>query len=257
MEQPLKVKLTESDIRKMVKGVFFHLNESFDNIFTMSDEMKTSPLMEGYYMTYDPKDVAKFLKKRYGKYAFVETYKNENNIVLFRIGVYNDIDSKNVVDKDMNLCGYYPSKIQVSHDKSTQFITYEPRHQNKINELVRNEKYIYHLTPTTKVEKILKNGLSPKTNNKKFQYPDRVYFFLHQPTKTICLNLIKQFHREEMESFKNGKIKTVYNGTYTLLKIDTKKIQNIDFSYDPNAFDAIWTYQNIQPDAIEKIIEIR
>ena len=88
----------------------------------------------------------------------------------------------------------------------------------------------------------MKNGLTPKTNNKKFSYPDRIYFFLREPDTEDCLWLMKQFYKSEIESFKNGRIKRVYNGTYTLLKIDTELVKNVDFSYDPNTYESIYTY---------------
>ena len=54
---------------------------------------------------------------------------------------------------------------------------------------------------------------------------------------------------------KNKKVKQ-YFGTYTLLAIDTEQIKNVDFAYDPNAFECIYTYDNIPPSAIEIVEEI-
>ncbi len=252
MAQPLKIKLTENDIEKMVNSVIFHLNESLTNPFSLPDELKSNPLMEGYYATYPVDKVEKYLKKRYGKYAYIDCFENDNEVNVFRIGIYNDKENESVVDKDMALCGYFPSTKNVTNDGKMLYIFYEPRHQNKINELVQDEEYIYHLTKTSKVDKILKNGLTPRTDNKKFKYPDRVYFFLHEPYMDDCLCLMQQFHAEEA---KNKKIMP-YNGTYILLAIDTEEIKDVNFSYDPNAFDCIYTYDNIPPSAIEIVCEI-
>ena len=258
MAQPLKKNrsFSEKDIERLTNSIMFHLKESLLNPFTMSKELKESPLMEGVFSTYEPEKVKRYLEKRYGKYAFVETFENDNNVTIFRIGVYNDEENKHVVDSDMALCGYFPSETKVSKDGTTLYIYYEPRHQNKVNELVQDEEYIYHLTHTNKVNKILKNGLVPKTNNKKFLYPDRIYCFLHEPDVDDCLILMKQFYNEELKKAKQKNI-TVYNGTYTLLKIDTELVKNIDFSYDPNAIDCVYTYDNIPPQAItiERVIE--
>ena len=111
----------------MVHSVLFHLKESFDNPFSLPEKLKNKILMEGIFSTYEPSKVEKYLKKRYGKYAYVERFNNENGIEVFRIGVYNDEENKNVVNKDMALCGYFPSIEDCSYDGSTLYITYEPK----------------------------------------------------------------------------------------------------------------------------------
>ena len=250
MAQPLKYELTDKEIQKMVKGVLFHLKESFDNPLTMPEKFRNSPLMEGYFETYPSEKVEKYLKKRYGKYAYIDRFENDNGVWVFRIGIYNDEEGIKVVDKDMALCGYFPSMKEIKGEMIYMF--YEPRHQDKINDLVQDEEYIYHLTRTVRVEKILKNGLSPKTHNKKFTYPDRIYFFLHEPNKEECLLLMKQFYVEEAKT----PDKKIYDGPYTLLAIDTEKVKECNFSYDPNAFECIYTYDNVPPTAIEVVCEI-
>ena len=251
MAQPLKYKLTEEDLKKMTNSILFHLKETFDNPLTMPEEIKNSPLMEGYFKTYPPEKVEKYLKERYGKYAYVDRYENDNGVEVFRIGIYNDEDGIKVVDKDMSLCGYFPSMKEIKGEMIYMF--YEPRHQNKVNELVNDEEYIYHLTPSNKVGKILQNGLCPKTNNKKFNYPGRIYFFLHEPEKDDCLLLMKQFYLEDVKN----QNKVAYKGPYTLLRIDTEQIKGVNFSYDPNAYECIYTYDNISPEAIEVVCEFK
>ena len=74
MAQPLKYELTEEDLKKMTNSIIFHLKESFDNPLSMPKELKNNPLMEGYFETYPSEKVEKYLKKRYGKYAYVDRY---------------------------------------------------------------------------------------------------------------------------------------------------------------------------------------
>lgn len=125
-KQPLKVKLTENDIKKMVYGLLFNLKESFDNPFTMPESLRNNPLMEGIFTTYSTEDVEKYLTKRYGNSAFVDRYVTENGVELFRIGVHNDEDSKSVVNKDMALCGYFLSMERVTSNGTTLYLFYEP-----------------------------------------------------------------------------------------------------------------------------------
>lgn len=236
-KSPLKYKLTEEDIEKMVRGILFHLKESFDNPFTNNHN-----LTEGIFSTYKPEKVEKYLKKRYGEYAFVERYTNENKVEIFRIGFYNDEDGEKIVNKDMSLCGYFPSYIWITEDGTIKYITYEPQHQKSVKGLIENRRYIYHLTPENKIQKI---GLVPKTNNKKFKYPSRIYFFLNKPTKYTCIDLITQF---------SDATENEYWGKYNLLEIDTRKVGDADFFFDPNAKQCVYTYDNIPPESL-KIID--
>ena len=170
MAQPLKYELTDEDLKKMVNGVLFHLKESFDNPFTMSEDVRNRMLSEGLIMTYPAEKVEKYLKKRYGKYAFVERYENSNKIEIFRIGFYNDEDSKSVVNNDMALCGYFSSHTDITPDGSTMYVTYEPKYQDNTIDKVQNEGHIYHLTKTSKIKKILQTGLTPKANGSDTSY---------------------------------------------------------------------------------------
>lgn len=255
MKQPLKKKLTKNDIEKIINSVSSHIKESINNPFTMPDFLRNNILMEGYFMTYPTDKIVKYLSKRYGDYASIHVFENENNVEVFLISFYNDEDSEKIITKDMALCGYFPSISHLSDDGKLKYIQFEPRYQNKINELVQDEEYIYHLTPTNKVRKIFKNGLTPKTNNKLFKYPDRIYFFLHEPDKDDCLDLIEQFYKEELKKAKLDKNYTPYTDSYTLLAIDTEQIKNCNFFYDPNLWDAIYTKDNIPSSAIEIVDE--
>ena len=173
---PLKQKIfTEEEIERFKKSLPGHERDGFWNIFSIPSSLKENVLMEGYYMTYPPEDVKKFLKKRYGEYAIVETYEAENGVIIFRICVYNDEDSKRIVDKDMSLCGYYPSFMEVIGN-STQYIIYEPRNQKAVNRVVKSKGFIYHITKTSLYGKIQKIGLCPRTGNKRFNYPERVHY---------------------------------------------------------------------------------
>ena len=64
---------------------------------------------------------------------------------------------------------------------------------------------------------------------------------------------MKQFYLEDIKK----RNKAAYRGSYTLLRIDTEKIKGIDFSYDPNAFECIYTYDNISPEALEVVCEFK
>ena len=257
---PKRVLLTNEQFKRLISevcggnGDLIMPVHSTSNIFSTFDTIPYTTLMEGIFRTYEPEKIIKYLKKRYGDAAIVQIVYGDNDEKLFMIRT-GDIDlNQEIIDRDMALCGYFPSFVEKNNGQRT--IQYEPRHQNKVNDAVQDEEYIYHLTQTNKVNKILNIGLTPKANNKKFVYPDRVYFFLHEPETDDCLCLMEQFYNEEMRKFRRGETDKVYGGTYTLLRVDTEKLKGTDFSYDPNAQESVYTYDNIPPDAIEVDREI-
>ena len=252
--------ITNEEIKKLVKESLSKKiiipKESVNNIFSLYENKKENILMEGIFKTYPPEKVLKYLKKRYGDAAIINIFDGDNDEKVFVIKT-GDIDyNQDIIDKDMFLCGYFPSFVEKNNGERT--IQYEPRYENVINNIVEDEEFIYHLTPTNKVKKILQIGLTPKTNNKKFVYPDRIYFFLYEPCKEDCLFLMQQFYEETFKSYKMGISKEVtYNGSYTLLAIDTEKItEKCNFFYDPNAENCVYTYDNVPPEAIEIVQEI-
>ena len=247
---PSIVKLIKESIGKTI----LLPKQSFNNIFTLSEEVRDNKLMEGCFETYPVDKILKFLQQRYKDAAHVQLVYDDNHVKQIFMIKTGDIDyNQKIIDKDLALCGYFPSFV--NKENGARIIQYEPLHdpinQKPINKVVYNEKYIYHLTQTNKIKKIFSIGLTPKSCNKKFVYPNRIYFFLHKPSKENCLSLMQQFYTEQLISKK-----TPYLGTYTLLKIDVQKIGNVNFSYDPNGEQCVFTYENIPPSAISIVSEI-
>ena len=215
---------------------------SFNNPFTMSESLRNNVLMEGYFMTYPMDKVKKYLEKRYGDGAEVDIVKGDNNELVFLIRTADSDFNQEIIDKDLSLCGYYPSFVEKK--SGIRDIQYEPRHQKPVNKIVYNKKYLYHLTTKSHLPKIMEIGLCPKTNNKKFKYPDRIYFFLQKPSIKEINDIIEQFEPYE----KN------INDKHVLLQIDVKDL-NIDFFFDPNAEKAVYTKDNIPSNNIQVIEE--
>lgn len=253
------VLVTSEEIKDLIKESLTKRiiipRDFFGNIFAIDEDTQKNPLMEGIFSTYNPEKIIGYLKKRYGDAAIIKITDSCNGEKIFLIKT-GDVDyNQNIIDKDMRLCGYFPSKVDRKNNQ--RVIQYEPLHQNVVNNKVQEKEYIFHITPTIKVDKILKNGLTPKTCNKRFVYPDRIYFFLEEYYYEEWVYILKEFYDEELKSFKIGiKKEKPYNGTYTVLAIDTEKIKDIDFFYDPNAENCVYTYDNISPDAIEIVCEI-
>ena len=104
------------------------------DIFYFKGDVTKNPLMEGILHTYKPEQVIKFLEKRYGDAAFVNIVEGENGEKVFIIRTGDIDENQKIIDRDMFLCGYFPSIVD-KHDNMRD-ITYEPRHQNKVNDIV-------------------------------------------------------------------------------------------------------------------------
>jgi len=232
--------ITNEQLKTIIdeKGNRLHRSHSIENIFEAPEKMKKSSLFEAYFATYPIDTVIKYLKKRY-KNSF-DIWKNEesNGEDVLYIRIPDDDENQKLIDEDMSLCGYYPSYTDKKED-NTRIITYEKRHQKTINNIVQEKGTIYHFTRRDKLKKIEKIGLCPKTNNKMFNYPERIYFFLEAPSYEDSRFFIKQLARYTED----------HSLDYVLLEVDIEDF-DIDFFYDPNLQDAVYTKENIPPERI-------
>ena len=94
--------------------------------------------------------------------------------------------------------------------------------------------HVYHL------DKILKQGITPRNNGRIASHPERVYLFIDYPHNW----------REIADNFRE----TNKEEEYVLLKIDKSKINGaVKFYYDSNIMldnPAVYTYEPIPPSAI-------
>lgn len=118
---------------------------------------------------------------------------------------------------------------------------------------IKNElsHYLYHITDATTAKKILKNGFYPKNKNiKGFKYPDRVHFFLKKNINLAILYAITA--KKSAKTYTNNGLEMEL--VYTILKVDTSKIPNVqfyrDFDFDSAGKEAIFCYSYIPPTAI-------
>lgn len=170
---------------------------------------------------------------------------------------------KNDVLKEITLsleksCGWFLARKIPNNLPGIDGWQFEKKIENDATSDVSNKQFIYHLAPTSRVQKILHVGLVPrrttwdiykldeehtfldnKGNHYGWKTIDRVYAFLEKPTPDFI----------KYNSFSRGK--DVFTDTYTLLRIDISKLQNnTKFSYDVRSKNAVYTMNNILPSAI-------
>lgn len=171
--------------------------------------------------------------------------KDNNSLSIFLNFTYKEINES--IINLMNNMGWFPSYITIYKDNLKRGFKYDEKllnnsnikiiFESKFDEKVE-DKYdkLYHVTVSNKVNKIKKVGLSPKSNHRLSNHPDRVYLTV-DPNKILIsfLNLDKLY----------GK-----NVEYEILEIDNSGSDNIELYYDPNFDDGFYTYDNIHPDKI-------
>lgn len=167
-------------------------------------------------------------------------------------------DNISIIDSAMKCFGYYRSMQlpllginKYRNMKDWIIIQYEQRIQEFINDKIKEERCLYHISPSIYEEKILKQGLVPKSKNDKFDYPDRIYLILDSSLNDIQGDLINIANM----LYANRKDKSIKD--YTIYKIDCSHLINTNFSIDYNfAPFAVFTADNIPPYAIEIMYKI-
>lgn len=162
------------------------------------------------------------------------------------------------VNKFMDKFGYYPSTvlnyggtyengIKRAIGNPNIRIVYEAKYDK---EIILTKPYLYHFTPDIAWTKIKNIGLTPKTHSKIANHPGRIYVLED-------IHNLNDFSVEVEDIgfmlWNNSKTKDRVKEVY-LLRIDVSKLpKDIKFFKDPNFMvgDAVWTYRNIPPNAIE------
>ena len=155
------------------------------------------------------------------------------------------------------------SGIYSKQKKSKHFyIKFESKFQLS-DIIISNE--LYHIAPLSMKEKILKNGLVPKSktylDGTKLNHSDRVYLF-NGYDENIILSYLKHSNKVSYKYSDFFKILAM-NKSFALFKIDRSIIDdlilfrdNIFKTLDKNKPTAIYTYNNIKPEAIQFVKEI-
>ena len=223
---------------------------SFDNPISI---ILQDTLNEGLIHTYPFEKTVEYIKKYFqlnNQQIDIEQGMNGSKVIVVYVPVINN--NVEEINKAFNLCGYflsYPKEDVLKTQKGKWVILqYEPKHSEKITSFVRwSEKILYHITPLNKKNKIKKNGITPKTNNNIFNYPDRIYLMSGKCNKydifTFCKTLMKT--------------KDINSKGCCLITINVELIpDNVDFFFDPYFENAFFTKENVPPSAIEGIEEV-
>lgn len=186
--------------------------------------------------------------------------------IYFTKGIRNNIELLNRIIKVCQTCGwffthflYYKRNTETANidtivtkniDYNDEWLMKQPIYiffRAKFNVEYKEKSIpdiVFHIAPVRVLDKIRKQGLTPRANGRQEIHPERVYCYLDKPDDW----------REIAAAFKESN----KNEPYALLAIDRRKINpQIKFYYDSNTYfkypTAIYTNEPIPPYAIEVI----
>lgn len=178
---------------------------------------------------------------------------------IYNPTIYNNDMLLYILSLNSNILGYYPSYIWVTnkmgeigfkYDKkyiNNKYLKIKVRFEAKYEDgLYTNDltvpEYAYHLSPMNKKDKILNDGLYPKTRKRKSEHPERIYFFYDIENTNELLNSLKR-----NDTMNNIDI------NYILCKV--KIPTDIIIHSDPNYEGGFFIYDFILPKNIEILME--
>ena len=223
------------------------------NVLGFDEFIEETSLNEGLIMSYPADKVVKYIQKKYNlDDDSVELHIDDGEYIL--VSKKLDKNMFDNVESVLKLGGYYQADENID-----DYYTYEKIYEEDIFDKLKQSgeiEYLYHLTPSINDKKIQTKGLIPRSRNYRFKYPDRIYLLSNGDSrflKLICKELIKPILLFGTE-FEKNKVKK-----YSVYRIDFSKVENIKLYKDPNVrdFDSYFTMDNIRPEWIEKIDEIK
>lgn len=139
---------------------------------------------------------------------------------------------------------------------STIWVLFEPKYDFELN--VRNYDYLYHFTHKMYLDRILKNGLDPRTHGKTSAHPPRIYLaFRPSGAEKFGRNVVNRISKiNQPDREKHNKIDDDLVGV--ILKIDVTQLpRHFKIYQDPNYLhDGCFTLNTVPPDAIYRFKEI-
>ena len=244
------------------------------------EDKKVDLLEEEVFKSYEFNDIIKILLKHYDLGNEENFLKNGNEIGVDYGGCYNEngipLNNEIVymslvipngfldiekIKKFMDSCGWTLAQEKVYHVNNDYTVYYFQK--NRQVKEVELPDYLYHLTSENKLQKILEKGLVPRSSNVLSNRPERIYMLREKPSLFFCISFAQQLYKASLERKLNfsgltkqeigEKLNQPRTEKYCLLSIDTAKCNNLKILGDPDMDNAVWTYDNIPPQAITVI----
>lgn len=159
--------------------------------------------------------------------------------------------------KHPNMIKFTNSNLKTYLSKYRQiWVLFEPKYDFELN--VRSYDYFYHFTHKIFADRILKNGLDPRTEDKTSAHPPRVYLAFHASgAEKFGRKIVNRVTKIKPEDRKyHNRLTDDLVGV--ILKIDVSELPRYFKIYqDPNYLhDGCFTLNTVPPNAIHRFKEI-
>lgn len=244
-------KVSEKELRRQyIDYRFFSNTWSIGSIFSSIAEGYTQSNAE---KTEDADTVIESLLLKYGfnkKWQITKRISANNIPVIMAVA---DIEENfAMVDADMDKAGYFMGFQKIVNIKGMQWriLQYEPMYEFDQTVILRYYPIAYHWTPVYNLDNIKKNGFIPKTENRAYNYPPRIYFLNGAAPRPEIMALGQNLCKTNTDRRNDRK--------YALIYVSTAKIpKECKFYSDPNMRNAMYTTDIITPEVIDKIEKYR
>lgn len=242
------------------------LKSNYSKYFDESDfdvpNKRQEPITEGLIVTHPLNKSVDIIERQGYDVILIDSSKFKN-----RFFVEFDLRIHNIAEllKLTNNLGWYCGQIRKTdepHNNGVKFtqsnlkslayntglclLLFEPKYDIELN--LSDYPYLYHYTPKTNIEKIRKFGLTPKTQNKVANHPDRIYLtFTLKSAERFGKNIINRFNPDKKLQSKSGCILAVNTDVLT---------SNTKIYQDPNFYEeGCFTLNSIPPYALTVVKE--
>jgi hypothetical protein len=233
-------------------------------------------LNEGLILTHDIHDAKHTLEHILSKYFFydIEIKNNKINLILSE-GFFIEKTYLEFLILINNL-GFYIKTLKITNKQNRTNI-FKPNDfkenyldnnilQNFIKyEIILEPKYdikhtlktniLYHVTETKYLDRILKNGLIPKSKNTTGFYPERIYLVYNLDDANTYIKTKDNYYMLNIDKTKQPNKSKFQKIEYCILKITLPENNDLIFYEDPNFLNkGIYTYDNISKENIHPMV---
>ena len=257
---------------------YAHIYLGVNNVYNAYNNY-INQINEGILTSYNYDTFAMYFEKYTGITDILDfSYVDNHNALtkILQIVIYSKDYQlhKKQIEQYIEKCGYFISSIYA--DNKLTNIQFEPKYiyeltsnnlsgsnsdliYDKNNDMIQNKcnGILYHITIGNKYDKIINNGLIPKSYKKKAYHPERIYFYqsnlLNNPYTDLRLQAKYLYKKGDTFVDTVKKYVTDKGLSVIILKIDLYKYDKVKYRFfqDPNHPQGIFTYEPIHPVCVE------
>lgn len=177
-----------------------------------------------------------------------------NNIDVALV-IPNTENNKKLIINEMESCGYFVGKTRNLQREDMYWlqIQFEPYHSKSINDEIKSDDVLYHITSINNEQSILDNGIVPTNedvvNGKKSNRPNMVFLLREYTGRIQWKKLAQIINKSRPNNLKSNR--------YVVFQIEINKLpKNIVFQGDPEHPSGVCTYSKIPKKAIKLLTYI-